>query len=247
MTLNLKKTAGQTILKQLVATADILIENFKPGTLARLGLDYETLTATHPSLIYCSISGYGQTGPYRDRPGYDFAIQAQGGVMSITGSAEGEPHKVGVAIADITAGLFATTAILAALHYRQQTGQGQYIDVALFDTQVAWLANVAHNYFATGDTPGRYGNAHPNIVPYQTFATANGYIALAIGTDGQFQRFCQAAGQAEWGQDSRFLTNADRVQHRAILVPLLQDLFRTRSTQAWMTLLVEHKIPAGPN
>jgi formyl-CoA transferase len=162
MTLNLKTKKGRAILKQLLVEADILIENFKPGAMQRMGLDYESLSQDNPGLIYCSISGYGQTGPYRERPGYDFMIQAQGGIMSVTGPVEGEPHRVGVAIVDITAGLFASSAILSALHHRERTGEGQYIDVALLDAQVAWLANVAHNYFATRQQPGRFGNAHPN-------------------------------------------------------------------------------------
>lgn len=246
VTLNLKTAEGLAILKQLLQDADVLIENFKPGTMSRLGLDNETVRADYPRLITCSISGYGQDGPYRDRPGYDFMIQAQGGIMSITGPQDGEPSKVGVAIVDITAGLFAANAILAALYHRQETGQGQAIDVALLDTQVAWLANVAHNYFATGQAPQRYGNAHANIVPYESFATADGRIALAIGTDEQYQRFCGAAGRSDLAQDPRFRTNAKRVEQRAELVPLLQDLFRSRTTEAWLELLLSNKIPAGP-
>lgn len=246
VTLNLKTPEGQQILKRLVAGADVFIENFRPGTLARLGLDYESLAAVQPGLIYCSITGYGQTGPYRDRPGYDFIIQAQGGIMSITGPADGEPYKVGVAIVDITAGLFAASAILAALHHRERTGKGQYIDVALLDSQVAWLANVAHNYFATGEPPQRYGNAHPNIVPYETFPTADGYVALAVGTDRQYERFCQVVGRPDLWEDERFQTNAGRVTHRDVLVPLLQALFRTRPTQYWVDLMVQAGIPVGP-
>ena len=178
----------------------MVIENFKVGGAAKLGLDYDTLSAINPRLVYCSITGYGQTGPYRERAGYDFIIQAQGGIMSITGPEEGEPYKVGVAIADITAGLFATTAILAALHERERSGRGQSIDVALLDAQVAWLANVAHNYLATGEPPARYGNAHPSIVPYETFATADGRIAVGIGTDGQYRKFCDGGGTARTGR-----------------------------------------------
>ncbi|MFQ5399773.1 MAG: CaiB/BaiF CoA transferase family protein [Anaerolineae bacterium] len=246
MTLNLKTAEGQAILKQLVAEADVLIENFKLGTMKRLGLDYDTLAEAHPDLIYCSITGYGQTGPNRERPGYDFMIQAQGGIMSITGPADGEPHKVGVAIVDITAGLFAANAIQAALHYRSRTGRGQFIDVALLDSQLAWLANVAHNYFATGEKPVRYGNAHPNIVPYETFPTADGFVAVAIGSDGQYRRFCQVTDRPDLWGDARFQTNAGRVEHRSELVPLLQALFSTRPTQYWLDLLVEAGIPVGP-
>ncbi|MCB0021200.1 MAG: CoA transferase, partial [Anaerolineales bacterium] len=194
ITVDLKTDAGRALVCELAARADVVIENFKVGGAAKLGLDYATLAALNPRLVYCSITGYGQTGPYRERAGYDFIIQAQGGIMSITGPEEGEPYKVGVAIADITAGLFATTAILAALHERERSGRGQYIDVALLDAQVAWLANVAHNYLATGEPPARYGNAHPSIVPYETFATADGRIAVGMGTDGQYRKFCVAAG-----------------------------------------------------
>jgi formyl-CoA transferase len=246
LTLNLKTAEGQRILKQLAAEADVVIENFKPGTTGRMGIDYETLAADNPGLIYCSITGYGQTGPYRDRPGYDFMIQAQGGIMSLNGPPDGDPHKVGVAIVDITAGLFASSAILAALHERSSSGRGQYIDVALLDTQVAWLANVAHNYFATGRPPGRYGNAHANIVPYEVFPTSDGHLALAIGTDGQYRRFCEIAGRPDLWDDERFQSNAGRVENRDELVPLLQDVCRRRPTDAWIELLVGAGIPAGP-
>jgi crotonobetainyl-CoA:carnitine CoA-transferase CaiB-like acyl-CoA transferase len=256
LALNLKHEEGRTILRRLLADADILIENFKPGTMAKWGLDYEALAADFPGLIYCAITGYGQTGPYRDRPGYDFAIQAEGGLMSITGPADGGPadsgpanggpHKVGVAVADITTGLYATIAILTALHHREHTGKGQYIDVALLDAQVGWLANVAHNYFATGQTPGRYGNAHPNIVPYELFATQDGQLALAIGNDAQYRRFCALAGRDDLAADERFQTNAGRVQHRTELVPLFQDLLRTRTTADWLAICAAENIPAGP-
>lgn len=246
ITLNLKSAAGQTILKKLARESDVLIENFKPGTVKRLGIDYQTLSQENPGLIYCAITGYGQTGPYRDRPGYDFMIQAQGGIMSITGPATGEPYKVGVAIVDITAGLFAAGAILTALHHRHQSGQGQYIDIALLDAQVAWLANVAHNYFASGQTPQRYGNAHPNIVPYETFSTADGYVAIAIGTDSQYHRFCDVTGRPDLWEDGRFQTNAGRVAHRAELIPMLQALARTRTTGEWINLLVDANIPVAP-
>ena len=195
--LNLKEPAGQRVAGQLAAECDVLIENFKPGTAERMGLGYTSLAAGNPGLIYCSISGYGQTGPYRDRPGYDSMIQAQGGIMSITGPRAGDPQKVGVAIVDVSAGLFAATAILAALHARKENGEGQHIDVALLDSQVGWLANVAQNYLATGEPPRRYGNAHPNIVPYETFATQDGHLALAVGTDEQFERFCRAVDRAD--------------------------------------------------
>lgn len=246
LTLKLKTAEGQRILKQLAAEADVVIENFKPGTTGRMGIDYETLAADNPGLIYCSITGYGQTGPYRDRPGYDFMIQAQGGIMSLNGPPDGDPYKVGVAIVDITAGLFASSAILAALHERTNSGRGQYIDVALLDTQVAWLANVAHNYFATGQPPGRYGNAHANIVPYEVFPTSDGHLALAIGTDGQYRRFCEIADRPDLWDDERFQSNAGRVENRAELVPLLQDVCRQRPTDTWIELLVGAGVPSGP-
>lgn len=246
MTVNLKSAAGIAIIQRLAAISDVLIENFKPGTAARLGLGYDALAAVNERLVYCSLTGYGQTGPYRDRPGYDFVIQAQGGIMSITGPAAGEPHKVGVAIADITTGLFAATAILAALHERQQSGKGQAIDVALLDAQVAWLANVGQNYLATGAAPRRYGNAHPSIVPYETFPVADGAIAVAIGTDEQYRKFCQAIERPDLYADERFSANAARVAHRADLIPQLQAIFRTRPAGAWIDLLLGIGVPAGP-
>lgn len=246
LTLNLKSEDGRFILHKLITTADVLIENFKVGTTKKLGIDYDTLKEINPRLIYCSISGYGQDGPARDLPGYDFIIQAQGGLMSITGPADGEPHKVGVAIADITAGLFAANAILTALHARQQSGEGQFIDVALFDTQLAWLANVAHNYFATQDTPQRYGNAHANIVPYQTFVTKDGFIAIGVGTDGQFKRLCMAGDRADLWQDGRFQTNEGRVTYREALVPELGAMFKGQETAVWLQICQENNIPAGP-
>jgi len=246
LTVDLKTTAGQQIVQQLALCSDVLVENFKVGDAARLGVDYATLAARNPRLVYCSITGYGQTGPAREQAGYDFVVQAQGGIMSITGPVEGEACKVGVAIADITAGLFAATAILAALHERATSGQGQWIDIALLDAQIAWLANVAQNYLVTGEPPRRYGNAHPSIVPYETFATADGHLALAIGTDEQFRKFCQAAGVPALAEEERFRTNQARVEHRSVLVPSLQALLRTRSTAAWLALCAEQKVPAGP-
>ena len=246
ITVDLKAPEGRQIIHELAAISDVVIENFKVGGAAKLGIDYATLAAINPRLVYCSITGYGQTGPYAERAGYDFIIQAQGGVMSITGPEEGEPYKVGVAIADITAGLFAATAILAALHERERSGKGQAIDVALFDAQLAWLANVAQNYLATGETPARYGNAHPSIVPYETFATADGRIAVGIGTDAQFRKFCAAAGQPELADDVRFSTNRARVEYRHVLIPRLQTIFCTRTTAAWLDLFASLSVPAGP-
>ena len=246
VTLNLKHEEGQRLARELIASSDVLVENFRPGTAKKLGLDYETISSENSSLIYCSISGYGQNGPYKARSGYDFMIQAQGGILSITGPEEGPPSKVGVAIVDITAGLHATNAILASLLHRKKTGDGQFIDIALLDVQVGWLANVAHNYFATGEAPGRFGNAHPNIVPYQTFSTSNGYLAVAVGTDAQFGRLCAALGRADLGKNPKYQTNADRVEHRETLVPKLQEIFGARSAAEWIELLIEHRIPAGP-
>jgi crotonobetainyl-CoA:carnitine CoA-transferase CaiB-like acyl-CoA transferase len=246
ITLNLKHTEGQAILKRLIATSDILIENFMPGTTQRMGLDYETLAVDSPGLIYCSITGYGQNSPYKDRPGFDFMIQAQGGIMSITGPVEGPPHKVGVAVLDVTAGMYAGIAILGALHYRDQTGRGQYIDVALLDSQIGWLVNVAQNYFATGKKPARLGNAHPNIVPYEVFPTQDGYLALAIGSDVQYKRFCEIVQRPDLWENGEYQINAGRVKNRQTLIPKLQDLFRERCTSEWLDLLTENKIPAGP-
>lgn len=246
ITVDLKAPEGRQIIHELAAHSDVVVENFKVGGAEKLGVDYTTLAVINPRLVYCSITGYGQTGPYKDRAGYDFIIQAQGGVMSITGPEDGEPYKVGVAIADITAGLFAATAILAALHERERSGKGQAIDVALFDAQLAWLANVAQNYLATGETPARYGNAHPSIAPYETFPTADGRIAVGIGTDAQFRRFCAAAGHPELAEDARFNTNCARVEHRTTLIPLLQAIFCTRTTATWLDLFNTLGVPAGP-
>lgn len=246
MTLNLKAAEGQAIARRLIATADVVIENFMPGTPAAYGLDYATLATDQPDLIYCSITGYGQTGPYRDRAGYDFMIQAEGGIMSITGPAGGEPHKVGVAIVDISAGLYAVTAILAALHHRHQTGLGQWIDVALFDAQLGWLANVGSNYLISGEPPARYGNAHPNIVPYEIFPTADGYIAVGIGSDEQWRRFCDVAGRADLRDDPRYATNPARVAAREELIDRLREVFQGRVSAAWLAELQEARIPAAP-
>lgn len=246
LTLNLKHEEGQKILQRLAKRSDVLIENFKIGTMRRLGLDYESLKSINPSLIYCSISGYGQTGPYRDLPGYDFVIQAQGGIMSITGPIDGSPQKVGVAIVDIAAGLFASSAIQAALRHRDKTGKGQFIDIALLDTQVALLANVAQNYLISGVTPGRFGNAHPNIVPYEVFSTADGYIAIGIGNDSQFEGFCRVADCMSLWKEKKYQTNPGRVEHRSELVPKLQSIFKTKNNATWVKLLQDELIPVGP-
>ncbi len=245
MVVNLKTDEGRTLLWDLAMKSDVLVENFRPGTLARYGLDYEALRADCPRLIYCSISGFGQTGPLRDRPGYDFMIQAMGGLMSITGDPDGEPMKVGVAAADLFAGQYAVIAILAALGARERTGEGQYIDIALFDSQLGWLANVASNYLISGNLPQRFGNGHPNIVPYQSFAAADGWFALAVGNDKQFVRLCKLIGQPEWGNDERFATNAARVIHREELVTLLKPIFKARQVDQWLSALEQAEIPCG--
>ncbi|MFZ5910940.1 MAG: CaiB/BaiF CoA transferase family protein [Chloroflexota bacterium] len=246
LTLDLKHPKGQEIARRLAGKADVLVENFKVGGMAKFGLDYESLSQTHPGLIYCSITGYGQDGPCRDLAGYDFIIQAEGGLMSITGPADGEPFKVGVAIVDITAGMYASHAILAALHHREKTGQGQFIDVALFDSQLGWLANVGQNYLVSQTPPKRYGNAHANIVPYEVFQTADGYLALGVGNDRQYKMLCEAAQRPDLWDDERFQTNPGRVTHRRELIPLWQAVFRARPTAAWIASLRELGIPAGP-
>ena len=246
ITLNLKSEQGLQILKELIRQSDILVENFRVDTLVKWGLGYEALQSLRPGLIYCTITGYGYTGPYRHMPGYDFIIQAQGGLMSITGPEEDEPYKVGVAIADITAGLFACNAILAALFEHQRSGRGQRIDISLLDSQIAWLANVGSNYLISGEKPIRYGNAHPNIVPYQTFRASDGYFALGIGNDNQWRQFCEKAGKKEWAEDVRFRTNANRVKNRGDLIPLLDELFSQWEISHWLAIMETIGVPSGP-
>ena len=249
MTLDLSDSRGQKVVHELAAHCDVVVENFKVGALARYGLDYETLKGINPSLVYCSITGFGQTGPYADRAGYDFMIQAMGGLMSVTGEAEDvagtNPQKVGVAIADLVTGLYSANAIQTALIHRERTGQGQYIDMALLDCQVAILANQAMTYLAAGQTPVRMGNAHPNIVPYQVFETQDGHIILAIGNDGQFRRFCELADQPHLAQDPRFVANRGRVKHRAQLIEALALLMKSKNTDDWLNLLEPEGIPCG--
>jgi formyl-CoA transferase len=246
ITLDLKNPKGQTIARRLSEKADVLVENFKVGSMARFGLDYESLSKTNPGLIYCSITGYGQSGPYQSLPGYDFIIQAEGGLMSITGPVDGTPYKVGVAIVDITAGMYASHAILAALHHRDKTGEGQFIDVSLFDSQLGWLANVGQNYLVSEKPPERYGNAHANIVPYEIFETADGYLALGIGNDRQYQILCDAVNRPDLSADERFQTNPERVTHRRELIPLFQEIFLTYPTSKWISSLSKLGIPIGP-
>jgi crotonobetainyl-CoA:carnitine CoA-transferase CaiB-like acyl-CoA transferase len=230
----------------LAAQADVLIENFKVGGLAKYGLGFDALSKINPRLVYCSITGFGQTGPYKDRAGYDFMIQAMGGLMSITGSEDGEPMKVGVALADVMTGLYASNAIQGALIHQLRTGQGQHIDLALLDVQVATLANQAMNYLATGDNPKRLGNAHPNIVPYQAFATSDGHIILAVGNDAQFQRFCQVAGAQALVSLPQYASNALRVANRDALVLEVAQMLKQHTTNWWLTALNEVGVPCGP-
>ncbi|MCY4080365.1 MAG: CaiB/BaiF CoA-transferase family protein [Caldilineaceae bacterium] len=250
LTLNLKTEAGQKIFRRLAAQADVVVENFKAGGMERLGLGYECLRADNPGLVYCAITGYGQTGPDRELPGYDTVIQAQGGIMSITGptseGTDGEPFKVGVAIVDITAGLQAAVAILTALLHRDRTGEGQYIDIGLYDTQLSWLANVASGYLLSGDPPRRYGNAHGTVVPYQTFATADGHLMLAVGNDGQFASLAEVVGEPAWAEDERFATNPARVRFRELLIPALAGHFRQDATDVWIERLRAAGVPCGP-
>ena len=241
---------GQALILQLAARSDVVVENFKVGDMARYGLDAASLLRLHPRLVYCSITGFGQTGPYRDRAGYDYAVQGMGGLMSVTGERDdrpgGGPQKVGVAVADLFTGMYATVAILAALRHREATGFGQAIDMALLDTQVAMLANLGANYMVTRQAPQRAGNAHQNIVPYQVFEVADGHLILAVGNDGQFARFCTVAGCAGLSQDPRFASNANRVRHRDTLVPLLAERLKLRSRNDWLIALEAAKVPCGP-
>ncbi|MEQ8286490.1 CaiB/BaiF CoA-transferase family protein [Thalassospira sp.] len=250
LTIDVTKPEGQDVVRQLVAHCDIVLENFKVGGLAKYGLDYASLSSINPKIVYCSITGFGQDGPYKDRPGYDFMIQAMGGLMSITGAPDqepgGQPMKVGVAVADIFTGLYATVGILAALRHRDATGEGQYIDLALLDVQTAILANQAMNFLTTGKAPGRLGNAHPNIVPYEAFPTADGYIILAVGNDSQFKSFCATAGIGHLSDDERYATNRSRVAHRETLVPLIRQAMVMKSTDDWIAVLETANVPCGP-
>jgi crotonobetainyl-CoA:carnitine CoA-transferase CaiB-like acyl-CoA transferase len=249
MAVDFTSEAGQGLIRALAAQADVLVENFKVGGLARYGLDYATLSAINPRLIYCSVTGFGQTGPYAPRAGYDFIVQGMGGLMSVTGPADdqpgGEPQRVGVAVADVMTGLYACNAILAALHKRAETGRGQHIDVALLDVQVAALANQSMNYLVTGEVPVRTGNAHPTIVPYQTFRASDGHMIIAVGNDGQFARLCKALGMPH-AADPRFATNRARRANRAELADSLQAVLETRPAAHWVELLEGLAVPAGP-
>jgi crotonobetainyl-CoA:carnitine CoA-transferase CaiB-like acyl-CoA transferase len=247
---DLSRPEGRAIVRRLAERADVLLENFKVGALDRLGLGYDDLSAANPGLVYCSITGFGQTGPYRARAGYDFLIQAMGGLMSVTGEPDGAPGggpvKVGVAVADVLTGMYAATAVLAALAHRERSGRGQRVDLALLDVQVAMLANQAQGTLVTGRPPGRMGNAHPSIVPYQAFATRDGHVVLAVGNDGQFARFCEVAGRPELSRDPRFATNAARVRNRADLVALLAPVLAARTSRDWLAALEGAGVPGGP-
>lgn len=250
ITADLATPRGQRIVRALAATSDILLENFKVGTLAKFGLSYDDLKVVHPRLVYCSITGFGQTGPKRDHPAYDFMMQAMGGLMSVTGQRDdlpgGGPQKVGVPIVDIMTGMYAAVAVLAAVARRDQTGQGDYIDIGMLDVAVSSLANQAMNYLMTGTAPRRNGNAHPNIQPQDIFATADGHIALAVGNDGQFAKLCEIIGKPDLAADGRFQTNDARVRHSATLSPLLKEMFLQRETAIWAGLLEAAGVPAGP-
>src|SRR5277367_9548 len=246
VTLDIAQPEGQQIARQLIAQCDILAENFKVGALAKYGLGYEELHATFPRLIYCSITGFGQTGPYAPRPGYDSLIQAMGGVMSLTGEPDGLPQKVGVPVADLFAGLYGCIGILAALRHRDLTGQGQQIDISMLDTHVAWLANQGMNYLATGENPARLGNQHPNIVPYQVFPTADGHIVLSVANDPTFKRFCEAFALTHLLEDARFATNAARVENRQLVTDTLAPVMQQHPTVWWVDRLEALKIGCGP-
>lgn len=237
---------GADIIRQLTARSQIVVENFKTGALAKYGLDYASLAKLNPSLVYCSITGFGQTGPYAERPGYDYLIQAMGGLMSITGAPDGEPMKVGVAVADLFTGMYAVTAILAALRHAERTGEGQQIDISLLDCQISMLANQAMNYLVSGNAPQRLGNFHPNIAPYQGFATADGYFVVAVANDSQFRDFCATIGLAHLPSDARFHDNAARVAHRSELTALLAPALSARTTGAWIQALSAADVPCGP-
>ncbi len=254
VTCDIAQPAGQALVRELAKHCHVFVENFKVGDMARYGLDYPSLRGLNPRLVYCSVTGFGQSGPYRERAGYDYAVQGMGGLMSITGERDdlgGGPQKVGVAVADLFTGMYSSVAILAALRHAERTGQGQHIDMALLDTQVAMLANLGANYLVSGNVPGRAGNAHQNIVPYQVFEVApapdghKDHLILAVGNDGQFAKFCEVAGRPELARDERFVRNQDRVRNRAVLVPLLEAVMKTRTKAQWLPALEAAKVPCG--
>lgn len=250
ITVDLASAEGQQIIRELAQQSDVVLENYKVGQLKKYGLDYDSLKALKPDLIYCSITGFGQSGPYAHRAGYDFIVQGMGGFMSLTGERDdlpgGGPQKAGVAIADLMTGMYATIAVMAALSHRDRSGEGQYIDMALLDVQVAMLANMNTNYLTSGVAPRRWGNAHPNIVPYQTFATSDGHIIVAAGNDSQYTKFVQAGGRPELADDPLYLTNPRRVQHREQLVPILAEMVKQKTKQEWIDVLEAAGVPCGP-
>lgn len=245
ITLDFSTPEGKQRLLELLKSATVLVENFRPGTLAKQGLSYEDVQAINPGLIYCSISGYGQTGPYAMRPGYDFVAQAESGLMAVTGEADGEPQRVGVPVADISAGMYGCVAILAALNYRRRTGKGQYIDISLLESAASFLGNVSANHLISGEEAVRYANGHPNIVPYQAFRTQDGYVVVACGNDRLYRSFCKVLGREELITDPRFATNPQRVRHRNELVPQLQEQFLQRKSEEWLEALRAAGIPCG--
>jgi crotonobetainyl-CoA:carnitine CoA-transferase CaiB-like acyl-CoA transferase len=254
VTCDIARPEGQALIRELAKHCHVFVENFKVGDMARYGLDYASLKAVNPRIVYCSVTGFGQTGPYRDRAGYDYAIQGMGGLMSITGERDdlgGGPQKVGVAVADLFTGMYSAVGILAALRHAERTGEGQYLDMALLDVQAAMLANLGANYLVSGKVPGRAGNAHQNIVPYQVFEVApaedgsKDHLILAVGNDGQFAKFCQVAGRPELALDPRFAKNQDRVRNRAVLVPMLEEVMKTRRKYEWLPALEAAKVPCG--
>jgi crotonobetainyl-CoA:carnitine CoA-transferase CaiB-like acyl-CoA transferase len=244
--IDIASDAGRALVHRLIAQADILVENYKVGGLARYGLAYEQIKDRYPRLVYCSVTGFGHTGPYASRPGYDFLIQGMGGIMSLTGVPDGEPMKVGVGIADVMTGMYAAVGILAALQHRQRTGEGQHIDISLLDTQVSWLVNAGTNYLTDGKLPTRLGNGHPNIVPYQVFSTADAPMILAVGNDAQFRRFCEVAGLDELASDERYATNPMRIRHRTALCELVDKALRRQPRELWLRELEAAGVPCGP-
>jgi formyl-CoA transferase len=250
LTLDLANPEARKVARSLALKSDVLVENFKVGDLARHGLDYATLAKDNPRLVYCSITGFGQDGPYRDRPGYDFMVQGLGGLMSVTGERDdlpgGGPQKVGVAVSDLFTGMYATSAILAALLHREKSGRGQHIDMALLDVQVAMLANLSSAYFASGEAPRRMGNAHQAIVPYHVFRASDDFLIVAVGNDTQFTKFCEVIGAAEWPKDARFATNPQRVRNRDLMVEMISARMRTRTAREWLALLEPSGVPCGP-
>lgn len=246
LTLNIKSKAGQKVLKDLIKRSDVLVENFKPGTLERLKLGWPQLQKVRKGLIYCTISGYGYSGPDKDKPGYDFIIQARGGLMSVTGPIEGEPTRVGVAIGDLLAGIYACNAITAALFARERQKNAQRIDISLLDSMISTLSYVASNYLVSAELPKRFGNAHPNIVPYQSFKASDAYFAFAAGNDLQWRKFCRAVGRPEWAADLRFASNPNRVENRDQLIQILDNLFKTKAVHEWLKICEDAGVPAGP-